>query len=69
MFRLLNKYEENGKIVQEYTKDGETVSHRIETIKPDGDFIPAETPTLVEQIYAENLYQTALLEIQSLGGM
>ena len=28
-----------------------------------------ELPTIEEQIYAENLYQTALLEIQMLGGI
>jgi len=30
---------------------------------------PIELPTIEEQIYAENLYQTALLEIQMLGGI
>lgn len=34
-------------------------------------FYPVVEPqtTLDEQIYAENLYQTALLEMQALGGM
>lgn len=27
---LLQEYEENGMKIQEYTKDGETVSHRVE---------------------------------------
>jgi len=45
-------------------------------MQPDGTFIddptplPPPQPTIEEQIYAENLYQTALLEIQQmLGGM
>lgn len=42
---------------------------------PDGTFIddptpqPEPQPTIDEQIYAENLYQTALLEMQMLGGV
>jgi hypothetical protein len=60
-------------------QEGEEVSDigEIGQIKqPDGTFITPELlpiepqVTLVEQIYAENLYQTALLEMQQmLGGM
>ncbi len=70
MFKILNKYEEDGLKITEYTKDDVTVSHIIKTPIQTEPIKPESAPTLAEQIYAENLYQTALLEIQQmLGGM
>lgn len=60
----MEQYEEDGYIVT-ITDSGAI----IKELKPI-EVQPAEPQTtLEEQIYAENLYQTALLEMQALGGV
>lgn len=65
---ILNKYEQNGFEITEYSKDGITISHTVKT-PITSEIEPTEPKaTIEEQIYAENLYQTAVLEMQMLGG-
>lgn len=50
--QLLREYEEDGFKVQEYTRDGETVSHIVKTtiqvlVEP---VIPTQVPTLEDKI-------------------
>lgn len=66
---ILNKYEQDGNQVTEYTKDGETVSHVVKTPLPQEVESEEPEPTIEEQILFETQYQTAVLEILSLGGM
>lgn len=66
MLRILSKYEQDGYLITEYTRDGTTISH---TVKTPIQTEPETQSTLEEQLYAENLYQTALLEMQMLGGL
>lgn len=66
---ILNKYTENNEIVTEYTIDGETISHIVRVPIPQ-EIEPIEpVPTIEEQILFETQYQTAVLEILTLGGM
>lgn len=69
MLEILRVYTENNLKITEYTKDGKTVSHVVEEpIQTEQQPIESKLTT-EEQILSENLYQTALLEMQSLGGM
>lgn len=64
MVNLLRTYEENGNKVEEYTRDGKTVSHVIRTPIIDESTIeetPPE-PTIEEKILYETQYQTMLIE-------
>ena len=63
---IVRRYEDGSYIVTEYLSGA-----IVRTIKPSDSPTPEEPwTTLKEQIYAENLYQTALLEMQQmLGGM
>lgn len=70
MLSILSEEIEEGFKVIRYTKDGETVTHTVKTpIQTESSELIEPQPTIEEQIYAENLYQTALLEIQMLGGV
>lgn len=69
MIKILRKYEENGLLVTEYTKDGVTVTNVTKIAIPTEPIEPDLQATIEEQILAENQYQTALLEMQMLGGM
>ncbi len=70
MLYILNKYVDNNVQVAEYTKDGTTVSHTVKTPIQTEPSEPQEPePTINESILFENQYQTAMLEILSLGGM
>lgn len=64
----LRRYIEGDYEIIEYTKDGETVSHKVEQ-RISAEPVPIMEPgtTVVELIYAETTYQTALLEVMSLG--
>lgn len=68
MIQLLNKYEKDGFIVEEYTHDGVTVSHTSRTPIPvPVEEIPIDnTPTTVEQ-RLEEIENT--LNFILLGGM
>lgn len=69
MIYLLREYTEDNIKIAEYTKDGETVSHRVETPITSEDATPIiEQPTMDEQILFESKYQTLLLETMTLGG-
>lgn len=63
---ILRTYTEGDMQITEYTKDGKTVSHVVKTLIPKEE--PKELPTIEEQILAEVMYQTALLEISMIGG-
>lgn len=67
MVKLLHKYEENGEQVEEYTRDGKTVSHIVRT--PIIDDSTAEEvvpePSIEEKILTETKYQTVLLEMNT----
>lgn len=66
---ILKQYIYDAYQVTEYTKDGETVSHVVKTPIPQ-EIEPIEpVPTIEEQILFETQYQTAVLEILTLGGM
>lgn len=67
MLKILNEYIEGNSKVIEYTKDGETVSHRVETAIPM-EIETTEQPSMEEQILFETKYQTLLLETMALGG-
>lgn len=72
MVQILRSYEENGWVITEFTKDGETISHTIShPISQRSD--PMESPipqtTIEEQILAETQYQTALMEMNTMGGI
>lgn len=70
MLELLRENEKDGYIIKEYTKDGKNISHIIKTIIQTEPVEPWEPePTLEERILAETTYQTALLEMNTLGGM
>lgn len=70
MLQIIKHFIENDMEVIEYTKDGKTVSHIVKTpVQTELIEPPAPQPTIEEQIYAENLFQTALLEMQMLGGV
>ena len=67
---ILNEYTESNMNVTEFTIDGTSVSHTVKTPiieQPPGADKPQTT--LEELIYAENQYQTALLEINMMGAM
>lgn len=66
--KILSQYEEDGIQIVEYTKDGVSVSHTVKTPIPQ-EIAEEPQTTIEEQILAENQYQTALLEMQMLGGM
>ena len=66
---IINQYEKENYKITEYTKDGINVSHIIKTPIPIETIDQEVETTIEEQILAENQYQTALLEIQMLGGM
>lgn len=63
MVKVLKKTEENGFLVTEYTKDGETVSHTVKTPIPQETGLEDIEPTIEEEILYENKYQTILLEM------
>ncbi|WP_020189722.1 hypothetical protein [Kurthia sp. Dielmo] len=67
MVELLRKYEENGEQIEEYTRDGETVSHTVRTLIMDDSMIEevAPEPSIEEQILTETKYQTVLLEMNT----
>ena len=69
MLTILRKYTEDNFIVTEYTKDGETVSHIVKTPIPTEIEPTVPQASIEEQILAETQYQTALLEMNTLGGM
>lgn len=66
---ILKEYVQGDSVVTEYTKDNETVSHIVITPIQNDVYEPIAQTTLEEQILAENQYQTALLEMQMLGGI
>ena len=68
MLQVLSRYEQEGFVFTEYTEDGTTTSHVVKARIPQIEPIEPQT-TIEEQVYAENLFQTALLEMQMLGGM
>lgn len=67
MVVLLGKYEEDGFLIEEYTRDGETVSHTVRTLIMDGskaeEVVPE--PSIEERILTETKYQTVLLEMNT----
>lgn len=69
MLKILRVYEKDGFEITELTEDGKNVAfteaHRIIDI----DEIESSQATIEEQILVENQYQTALLELQMLGGV
>lgn len=67
--KVLRRYKEGNYQVTEYTKDGETVSHVVKTLISRESEATESQPTIRELILVENQYQTALLEIQMLGGI
>lgn len=72
MLVVLNQFLDTEKNIQvtEYTSDGKTVLHRVETPIPSQTIeIVDSQPTIGEQILAETQYQTALLEMNTLGGI
>lgn len=67
---VFREYIEDGYQVTEYTRDGETVSHKVTVpvqSEPIESIVPE--PTIEEQILAETNYQTALLEMNIMGGV
>ena len=65
---ILKQYIEDGIEVIEYTKNGTTESHVVKSLIAAG--IPIEEqPTVEEQILAETQYQTALIEMNMMGGI
>lgn len=75
MLEILSETIEDGFLIRNYTRDGINISHTVkqvisEEIEPVELPEPTEPrPTIEQQILAENQYQTALLEMQMLGGM
>lgn len=70
MLQIIKHFIEDDMEVIEYTKDGKTVSHIVKTpVQTELIEPPAPQPTIEEQILFETQYQTAVLEILSLGGM
>ena len=64
MLTLLTSYEEDGYLIEKYTRDGETVSHVVRTPIIDESTIEEAptTPTIEEKILYETQYQTMLIE-------
>lgn len=68
MLTVFREYEENEMKVVEYTEDGENVTHVVLT--PTNITLVEDLeiqPTIEEQTFLENQYQTALLEMNMLG--
>lgn len=68
MVRILNEFIEGDFIITQYTKDGKNVSHIVKKPIIQETGLVESQPSISELILAENLYQTALLEIQMIGG-
>ncbi|PIC70806.1 hypothetical protein [Sporosarcina sp. P17b] len=65
---LINTKRENGKVIKEYSRDGKTISATV--VEWEDIPLSNETePTIYEKILIENQYQTALIEMQTMGGM
>lgn len=64
---LLRTYEDNGEKVEEYTRDGQTVSHTVRTPIIDDSMIEevVPAPSIEEQILTETKYQIVLLEMNT----
>lgn len=72
MLKILNRRVEGDFEIIEYTLDGKTVSHTAKKVitaieEPEIPLDPQ--PSLEERILAETTYQTALLEMTTLGGL
>lgn len=61
---LLRKYEENGEQIEEYTRDGQTVSHTVRTLIMDDSMVEevVPEPSIEEKILYETQYQTMIIE-------
>ena len=64
MVSLLRKYEENEFLIEEYTHDGETVSHIVRTLIMDDSMVEevVPEPSIEEKTLYETQYQTMLIE-------
>lgn len=69
MLEVLKRYVEGDYNVTEYSKDGKNVSHTIRTPIPPNSTEDKFVSTIEEQILAETQYQTALLEMNYMGGI
>lgn len=71
MLKVLDKYIEDGYSIIKYTIDGENAHSTVKVLI--SDLYPSDSevlsPSITEQILFETQYQTAILEILSLGGM
>ena len=64
MLTLLTSYEEDGYLIEKYTRDGETVSHTVRTLIMDDSMVEEAVPepSIEEKILYETQYQTMLIE-------
>ncbi len=64
MVVLLGKYEEDGFLIEEYTRDGQTVSHTVRTLIMDDSMVEEVVPesSIEEKTLYETQYQTMLIE-------
>lgn len=69
MLKTLRVYEKDGFEITELTEDGKTVAFTETRRIIDIDELELSQVTVEEKIYAESLFQTALLEMQMLGGV
>ncbi len=70
MIYILKTYDQDGYFITEYTNDGVNVAATIKHPMPTTEPRPIVTmPSIEEQILAETQYQTALFEMNMMGGM